>query len=66
MAVVTLSVPSIVCDGCLSVIDERLQKVAGVESVQADGSSKTVTVNGAAEVQALKAAIREIGHTVDD
>jgi copper chaperone CopZ len=66
MPAVTLSVPSIVCEGCVSLIDDQLSRVAGVESVHGDTSTKTVTVHGGADVAALKAAIREVGHTVDD
>jgi copper chaperone len=66
MSAVTLSVPSMVCDGCVSLIDDRLQRIAGVESVVGDTSTKTVTVHGAADIPSLKAAIREVGHTVDD
>lgn len=66
MAVVTFSVPTIVCDGCISVIDERLRQVTGVESVHGDKATKSITVTGAAEASALKAAIREVGHSVDD
>jgi copper chaperone len=62
MAVVRLDVPSIVCDGCAELLTEKIGQVPGVDDVSVDVAGKTVTVTGAADPEAVTAAVAEAGH----
>lgn len=61
---VVYSVPTISCGHCKASIEGEVGKVAGVASVQVDIDAKTVTVEGDATDEALRAAIDEAGFDV--
>jgi len=58
-SVVKFSIPSITCDNCARHVTKALKPVAGVEEVSVDVASKTATVQGNADPQALLAALAE-------
>ena len=55
--VVKLSIPSISCDNCARHVTKALKPVSGVEDVSVDVASKTATVQGSADPQALLSAL---------
>lgn len=62
---VTYSVPGVSCSHCQAAITEEVRGVAGVESVDVDLHTKTVTIAGESlDEQALIAAIDEAGYEV--
>lgn len=64
MATVTYSVPDISCDHCKAAIESEVSGVEGVLGVTVDVAAKTVTVEGTAADDALRAAIDEAGYEV--
>ena len=60
----TYSVPGVSCGHCRTAITEEVSKVDGVESVDVDLDAKRVTVAGAADDAAVRAAIDEAGYDV--
>jgi copper chaperone CopZ len=56
------SVPDISCQHCVNAITEQVSQVAGVEKVSVDLATKTVTVSGAGNDAAVRAAIDEAGY----
>lgn len=60
----TYSVPGISCDHCKHAIEGELAKVAGVASATVDVAAKTVTVEGDAGDDAIRAAVAEAGYEV--
>ncbi len=58
----TFIVPAISCDHCVRSINNELIELAGVQSVQADATTKTVTVTWAdpATWEKIRAALIEI------
>ena len=60
----TYSVPGISCDHCKHAIEGELAKVAGVAAANVDVAAKTVTVDGDAPDEAIRAAIDEAGYDV--
>jgi heavy metal translocating P-type ATPase len=66
---VTLRVPSIHCQGCVSAIQEGLAKVPGVLSVEGDPHTKQVLVttrDGQGQRQAIEEALVRLGHVVEE
>jgi copper chaperone len=62
---ITYSVPDISCGHCRSAITREVSTVAGVESVEVDLKTRTVTISGEPLDQAaLIAAIDEAGYEV--
>ena len=61
---VVLSVPGMTCRHCARAVSARVGDVAGVVAVQADVTSGTVRVRGAADVEALRSAAAQAGHEV--
>ena len=60
---VTYSVPAIHCAHCAMSIREEVSEVEGVEQVDVDLDSKTVTIHGGQlDDAALRAAIVEAGY----
>ncbi|GGO29947.1 hypothetical protein GCM10010116_60010 [Microbispora rosea subsp. aerata] len=59
-----LSVPGINCGHCVKAIAESVGEVPGVGSVAVDFTAKTVLVTGAADPDAVRAAIAEAGYEV--
>jgi copper chaperone CopZ len=62
---IVLSVPAMSCRRCVRVISARLGDVAGVVAVQADLRSRTVTVRGTPQLEALHSAVAEAGFEAD-
>lgn len=64
MAVMTLKVPSIACDGCAKTItDEILTHDSGAK-VEVDVKEKTVSVETDVSEESIKQMITAVGHTV--
>jgi copper chaperone CopZ len=61
---VVYSVPAISCGHCKASIEGEVAKVAGVAAVVVDIDAKTVTIEGDAADEALRAAIDEAGFDV--
>jgi copper chaperone len=65
MSTLTYSVPAVSCAHCQAAITDEVSTVAGVESVEVDLDTKTVTVTGEPlDEQAIIAAIDEAGYEV--
>lgn len=64
MAKETLYVPNISCMHCVRRVTEALNKVPGVQNVQADVATKqvTVTYEGADTPGRVRVALEEIGY----
>jgi copper ion binding protein len=60
----TFSVPGISCDHCKAAIEGEVNTLDGVERVEVDVATKTVTVAGDAGDDAVTAAIDEAGYEV--
>jgi copper chaperone len=58
------AVAGMTCGHCVSAITAEVGQVAGVEGVDVDLESKTVTVRGDADDAAVRAAIDEAGYEV--
>ncbi len=59
----TYTVSGMTCAHCKAAVEEEIERVPGVESVNADVDSKLVVVRGdALEDEALRAAIDEAGY----
>ena len=66
---VTLNVPSIHCQGCVSKIRDELVKLPVVVAVEGDPQSKQVVVtmrDGRGQVTAIEEAITRLGHVVGE
>ena len=59
----TYTVPDISCDHCVRAIEKELAPLDGVEAVNVDVDSKTVTVNGG-QPSAIEAAIAQAGYAI--
>lgn len=65
MSTITYSVPDVSCAHCQAAITSEVSTVAGVESVDVDLDTKTVTVRGEPlDEQAIIAAIDDAGYEV--
>ena len=65
MSTRTYSVPGVSCGHCRTAITNEVATVAGVESVEVDLDTKTVTVRGESlDEDAIVAAIDEAGYEV--
>ncbi|HEV3505078.1 MAG TPA: heavy metal-associated domain-containing protein [Actinomycetes bacterium] len=62
---IVLSVPAMSCRRCVRRISARLGDVPGVVAVEADLSSRTVTVRGRPQLEALHSAVAEAGFEAD-
>ena len=60
----TYSVPGVSCGHCKSAIEGEVGKLDTVESVVVDIDAKTVTVEGSASADEIKAAVDEAGYEV--
>jgi copper chaperone len=60
----TYDVPGISCDHCKQAIEAQVDDLDGVASVVVDVESRTVTVDGIASDEAIRAAIEEAGYEV--
>ena len=65
MSTLTYRVPDVSCAHCRTAITSEVSTVAGVQSVEVDLETKTVTVSGELlDEQAIIAAIDEAGYEV--
>jgi copper chaperone len=62
----TYAVPDISCDHCKRAIEGEVGQVAEVTRVEVDVAARTVTVDGAASDDAVRAAIDEAGYEIAD
>lgn len=63
MAEIAYSVPDMSCDHCKRAVTSELLEVGGVESVDVDLDSKSVTVRGSnLDDATLRAAVEEAGY----
>ena len=60
----TYTVQGMTCEHCVRSVTEEVGEVAGVESVDVDLASGRLTVTGAADEAAVRAAVAEAGYTV--
>jgi copper chaperone len=60
----TYDVPGISCGHCKAAIEGEVGKLEGVEGVDVDIDGKTVTVDGGASEDAVRAAIDTAGYDV--
>ncbi|MDQ2055765.1 MULTISPECIES: cation transporter [Halobellus] len=58
----TLTVDGMSCGHCEQTVEDALQSVSGVESVEADRESDAVTVEGDAAVANLVDAVNDAGY----
>ena len=66
---VTLTVPSIHCEGCVAVIKEALVKLPGVISAEGDSHTKQVVVatrDGQGQLRAIEEALTRLGHVIGE
>ncbi|MFB6133129.1 MAG: heavy-metal-associated domain-containing protein [Halanaeroarchaeum sp.] len=63
---ITVTVTDMSCDGCEDIVEGAVADVSGVESVEADRSTDTVTVEGDADVDAILRAIDFAGYTPNE
>ncbi len=61
----TLTVPDMMCANCAATIRRVLTALDGVDDVEIDVEAKTVAVDGAADREALRAAVTKAGFTPD-
>ncbi|MCP3987870.1 MAG: heavy-metal-associated domain-containing protein [Actinomycetia bacterium] len=59
----TYNVPDISCDHCVAAITEGVKPIAGVERIEVDLESKTVSVVGGDDASII-AAIDEAGYDI--
>lgn len=65
MATLSYSVPGVSCAHCRRAIEDEVAQVHGVEAVNVDLDTKTVTVSGEPlDAAAITAAIDEAGYEV--
>ncbi len=66
MKTVTYSVPNISCGHCVHTIQSELTELAGVQSVKADATSKTVVVvfDNPADEEKITELLAEINYPV--
>jgi copper chaperone len=60
----TYTVPTISCDRCKQAIEAEIAPLPGVESVQVDVATKTVTISGG-DPNSIEAAINNAGYTIE-
>jgi copper chaperone len=60
----TYSVPGISCDHCKAAIEGEVGELEGVTSVEVDVDARSVTVDGTAPDDAIRAAIDDAGYEV--
>lgn len=60
-----LTVPSMVCDGCVDSVKKAIAKQDSDAKVEVNLETKKVVVETDASATAIKDSITEIGHTVN-
>ncbi len=61
---IVIGVGGMMCHHCTAAVEKACRSVAGVETAVADLEQKKVTVTGDADVEALKAAIRDADYEI--
>ena len=61
---VKLTVPSILCEGCVETVTKAIQSVDAQASVRVDLATKEMSIETIASLADLTAAIDEVGHEV--
>lgn len=64
MSTTTYDVQGMTCGHCVKAVTEEIQGVAGVESVEVTLEPGAAVVVGAADPEAVKAAVVEAGYVV--
>lgn len=64
MAVITISVPSIACQGCIQTLTTAIHTVDGEAIVQGEVATKTVTVTTEKPIDSIKEVITATGHQI--
>jgi copper chaperone CopZ len=64
MAQTILKVEGMVCNGCKRRVEDALQGIPGVTSVQVDLQSKKAVITGSASVGQFVSTVEELGFTV--
>ncbi len=62
---IILSIPGMMCGGCVANVEEALNSQPGVDRVDVDLDSKTARVNTDASVSDLVAAVRAAGYEAE-
>lgn len=62
MAAQTFSITGMTCGHCVASVTEEVSEVAGVESVDVQLETGSMTVAGAADAQAIIDAVTEAGY----
>ncbi len=57
-----LSVPAMTCRHCVRAVSAQVRDVTGVVAVEADATTRTVRVQGSAQLDALCSAIAAAGY----
>ncbi len=67
MTTITLKTPAISCGHCVHTIQSELGELPGIKSVQADQTTKLVTINfdSPATKEEIEKALAEIGYPVE-
>jgi copper chaperone CopZ len=58
----TLSIPDMSCGHCKAAVETALAGVPGIQDVQVDLASRSVTVGGTAPLPAVIAALNDAGY----
>lgn len=67
MPTVRLTIDGMMCDGCASRVEDKLNQLPGVESAEADqqtGTAEVRTVTGEGDADAIEASVEELGYEV--
>lgn len=62
---INLQVPSMVCDGCVTVVKDAIITHEPNAKVDIDLDTKQVTINTEASEASIKQVITAVGHTVE-
>lgn len=66
VATATYTVAGMTCNGCVNKVTAAVTAVEGVTDVDVDVSTGALEVAGAVDDAAIRAAIAEIGYTIED
>jgi uncharacterized membrane protein YraQ (UPF0718 family)/copper chaperone CopZ len=62
----TMKVPDMTCKQCKMAIENAVRKIEGVDRILVDLDTKTVGIDGEAEPDKIKKAIKQAGYKVED
>jgi copper chaperone len=62
---IDITVDDMTCDGCEDIVEDAVEGVSGVESVEADREDDVVTVEGDADQDDLVEAIDMAGYSAE-